>query len=523
MTGTHVSDSDGVEPCTVCGTRLGDPDRPRQCLDPTVPEPEPPAGLEWATPIALDDGCAVPFPVDALPAGMAEAVTEVAQAILVDPVVPAVAFLGVLAGLVGAQTTVVISESWRETANLYLAVVAETGTGKTPGTRPAWEALHQVERKEIAAAEEEARAARAIAPAKKAELDRLQRAKGRVTADTEAHLLGLTADVERLREVANRERRLVADDVTPERLAELMAQNGERLILIADEGSVFHHLLGMYSAAPNLDTFLKGWDGNPLRVDRKGGNGREKTVIAMESPRLTVVGFVQPTVIARFGEGRHRHLVERGVLGRVLIAWPPDRTGTRLLADAPRVIYRHVAPWGERVQAAYREGPRTLPMSPEARDAYTAWHDRVERGLPVGRVYGDVRESAVKARSSVTRLAGIFARMNGADLVEAEQVARAIRVGDYFLAHAQAVVESWAVTEVGKAKRLLGRLTPGEFVTVRDLRRRASMTGDAVLAALEVLDMHGYVRPVDHSIGYGTSGRQVRKVSPLVEVNPGWR
>jgi hypothetical protein len=163
-------------------------------------------------------------------------------------------------------------------------------------------------------------------------------------------------------------------------------------------------------------------------------------------------------------------------------------------------------------------------MSPEARDAYMAWHDRVERGLPVGRVYGDVRESAVKARSSVARIAGIFARMEGADLVEEGHVARAIRVGDYFLAHAQAVVESWAITEVGKAKRLLGRLTPGEFVTVRDLRRRASMTGDAVLAALEVLDMHGYVRPVDHSVGYGTSGRQVGKVSPLVEVNPtGWK
>jgi hypothetical protein len=50
MTGTHVSDSDGVEPCTVCGTRLGDPDRLRQCVDPIAPEEEDPAPATPAEP-----------------------------------------------------------------------------------------------------------------------------------------------------------------------------------------------------------------------------------------------------------------------------------------------------------------------------------------------------------------------------------------------------------------------------------------------------------------------------------------
>jgi hypothetical protein len=50
MTGTHVSDSDGAEPCTVCGARLGDPDRPRQCLDPIAPGEEGPASATPAEP-----------------------------------------------------------------------------------------------------------------------------------------------------------------------------------------------------------------------------------------------------------------------------------------------------------------------------------------------------------------------------------------------------------------------------------------------------------------------------------------
>jgi hypothetical protein len=490
------------------------------CGTPALPQ-------DWTDPLPMTAGCAIPFPVDALPKEMAAAVDEVSRAVLVDPAIPAVAFLGVLSGLVGAQTTVVIHDAWSEPANLYLAVVAETGAGKTPGTKPAWEVLNSIQDFEVKMADQEKSQANALLPIVKTSLKNLQKdvnqnANGQPTAAQRSALISLTDQVRDLTDKARRDRRLRADDVTPEQMAVMMSQNNERLILVSDEGSVFHHMLGMYSSNPNVDLFLKSWDRTEYSTNRKGGGGSEKTDIILGRPTLTVAAFVQPTTIARFAEKRHEYLSERGVLGRVLFAWPQDRTGTRIMSSKNPGAYHHVGIWGEEVRRRYFDGPQTLVMSNEARDTFIQWHNEIERGLTLPQVYGDVRSFAIKYRASVARIAGLFARMDGNALVEDTHVQRAIRLGEYFIAHAQAVVESWVVTEIGKARKLLGRLKPGEFVSVRDAGRASRLNAKDIVAALEVLDMHGYVRPSDPEVGYGTPGRSVGKASPIFEVNPRW-
>lgn len=64
--------------------------------------------------------------------------------------------------------------------------------------------------------------------------------------------------------------RLVADDVTPEAVASLLAEQGGRLAVLSAEGGILATLAGRYSGAPNLEVFLKGHAGDLLRVDRKG-------------------------------------------------------------------------------------------------------------------------------------------------------------------------------------------------------------------------------------------------------------
>ena len=75
------------------------------------------------------------FPVDALPPGMRAAVEEVACTRMVDPAIPAAALLAAAAGAVGGRLGVHINSSWYTRCNLYIAVVAETGDGKSPGIR----------------------------------------------------------------------------------------------------------------------------------------------------------------------------------------------------------------------------------------------------------------------------------------------------------------------------------------------------------------------------------------------------
>ncbi len=65
--------------------------------------------------------------------------------------------------------------------------------------------------------------------------------------------------------------RLIADDVTTEAAASLLAEQGGRLAVLSAEGGIFSTLAGRYSGGvPSLEVFLKGHAGDLLRVDRKG-------------------------------------------------------------------------------------------------------------------------------------------------------------------------------------------------------------------------------------------------------------
>src|SRR6185295_9379401 len=77
---------------------------------------------------------------------------------------------------------------------------------------------------------------------------------------------------------------LWAQDVTPEKLGMLMADNGERLAILSDEGGFFDILTGRYSnGIPNLDTCLQGHSCSPVKVNR--GSLDE---LHMQRPTLTI-------------------------------------------------------------------------------------------------------------------------------------------------------------------------------------------------------------------------------------------
>ena len=89
--------------------------------------------------------------------------------------------------------------------------------------------------------------------------------------------------------------RLVADDITPEAAASLLAEQGGRLAIITAEGGIFDIIAGRYSpkAIPNMDLWLKGHSGDPLRVDRKGRPPEH-----IPRPALTLGLMIQPQVLA---------------------------------------------------------------------------------------------------------------------------------------------------------------------------------------------------------------------------------
>ena len=122
--------------------------------------------------------------------------------------------------------------------------------------------------------------------------------------------------------------RLVADDVTPEAAASLLAEQGGRLAVLSAEGGIFATLAGRYSGTPNLEVFLKGHAGDLLVVDRKG---RDHEYV--EHPALTLGLAVQPEVLTDIAA--MPGFRGRGLLARILYALPPPPSAGARSAPRP--------------------------------------------------------------------------------------------------------------------------------------------------------------------------------------------
>src|SRR4029450_5760195 len=116
--------------------------------------------------------------------------------------------------------------------------------------------------------------------------------------------------------------RLLADDISPERLATLLSEQGGRMSMFSPEGDLFDMMAGRYSGAVNLGIYLKAHSGDILRVDRVG---RPPEFIS--EPALTIGLAVQPSVIESLAS--KPEFRGRGLLARFLYSMPESLLGRR--------------------------------------------------------------------------------------------------------------------------------------------------------------------------------------------------
>ena len=123
--------------------------------------------------------------------------------------------------------------------------------------------------------------------------------------------------------------RLVADDVTPEAVASLLADHGGRMAIISAEGGVFDIIAGRYNGnIPNMDVWLKGHSGDMIRIDRKG-----RPPEYIRKPALTLGLMIQPEVLKSIAA--QRAFRGRGLIARFLYAMPVSQVGYRKTGAPP--------------------------------------------------------------------------------------------------------------------------------------------------------------------------------------------
>ncbi len=467
------------------------------------------------------------FPTNVLPEPFRCMVTEVARFTQTDETMAGVTVLAVLAACAGGRVKVEARTGWQEPTNLFTATVARPGERKS--------AVHAVLTKPLMDAERELAEAAAPAVVKAQTMQEVAKKsaeKAKVTAaGTESGLLRDGALADAVTAALFTESievpvtpRIWADDCTPEAATSLLAEQGGRLAIISAEGGIFDIIGGRYSNIPNMDVFLKGHSGDPLRIDRKG---RPPELI--NAPALTVGIMVQPQVLSTVA---HNPVMRgRGLLARFLYAFPVSLVGHRQVE--PDIVSANVeaaycaAVRDLAIDLAGRTDPAYMTLTKPALRLLLDLSGRTEVRMRAGADLDSLADWASKLSGAVVRIAGLLHLAehpsDGWRLpVEESSMAGAVALGEFFTGHAIAAFDAMAADPVtALAARILDVLRNknlSEF-SVRDLRRTHMRQpgSEDIAPALALLMESGWLwfESPPESKGPG------RKRSPIYSVHPG--
>ncbi|OBF70424.1 hypothetical protein A5750_22845 [Mycobacterium sp. 852002-51613_SCH5001154] len=388
-----------------------------------------------------------PFPITALPPVLANMATAVAAEHDVDPAMPVVFALGaVSAALQGRLVIQPYAEgSWRENGSLYVLGVTDTGERKSPVmatmfTRP------------ISAVEDELHALSQLGEPVPVEVDDNGHPV-ELIIDGESWGVVMTPGGEETPDGPLP--RLLASDVTPEKLADLMDAQGGVMCLADAEGSAFDMMLGLYNPNAPVNLYLCSYTREAVNIDRKNGGS-----IRLREPSLTFCLATQHDVWNRVMATPR--LVKKGVTARFAVAYTETRRSRFARRKATAINDRE--PLGQpvppTVASAYfgllyglglhmRERPNsTILLTAEAElrvRSYAGIHGELDVRMldGDGDLGGEIAGWAAKSGGRMLRTAlMLHMAEHGPDgyryQVSAETIDRAIIIEEWFIANARA-------------------------------------------------------------------------------------
>ncbi|MBI1833366.1 MAG: DUF3987 domain-containing protein [Candidatus Andersenbacteria bacterium] len=490
---------------------------------------------QWEPITPFDEYQLPPFPLHTLPLDLQEWVAAEAVNTQTPIDLPALVGLGVLATAIQRKVDVFIKPGWVETLSVYILVLIPSGGRKSSVFSHATRCIYEFEkdlRAEMKESVEESQSEYEIMRKRvKHAQDEAAKAKPEELEEKKSIANALAVDFSKMRPLVYR--RFVVDDVTPEKVVSILLEQGERIGLLSADTDAFSIIGGRYDkqGQPNLGIFLKAHDGDTHIIDRVTRQGG-----VLNRPALTMVLTIQPIVFQEMG--KVPQLVERGLVARILPAFPQSNVGHREIKVPP--VPQHIVDNYDRLilnlfrlkgDTDDHKKPKAwlLRFSPEASDVFDYYASTIEPKLaPYGDYHGFINWAS-KLVGTVARVAGLLHLGDHHahpapwdDLISPETVYRAIEIGDYLAEHARAAHGLLkADSDVELAKYLLGWIkeTDKSSVTKRELHRRARgklPKIDDLESPLNLLIRHGYIRELqsDRKPGAG------RNPSPTLEVHP---
>jgi putative DNA primase/helicase len=452
-----------------------------------------------------------PFPMAALPAAFKPWVSDAAERMHCPPDFVAVPLLVAAASLVARHVGIRPQQrtDWLERGNLWALIVGRPGIMKSPAMA---QALAPIERLEAQAAEAfnalaTQHQAKAMAAKLRAEVS-VSAARAKLKKDGGADVASML-EVEDECEAPTR-RRYVVNDLTYEKLGEILAANPDGVLSVRDEMRGLFLSLAREESAPARAFYLQAWSGGRYTFDRI-----QRGTVTVDDVRISIIGGIQPGPLSELVQQARRGAADDGMIERFLISWPdspgewrevdrwPDSEGKRLAwgtferldtltADALRAE-RETDIRGE------RRGLPFVRFVDDAREAFGEWRSDFERTIRAAE--GEGLEGALsKFRHHVPALAlALHVVDGGTGPVTLPATLRALALAEYFESHARRLHSSGRRMTVRAARTIIQKARAGALpspFTARDVYRNqwAGLSDRAAAAdALDLLVAHDWL------------------------------
>lgn len=452
-----------------------------------------------------------PFPMAALPDAFGPWVRDVSERMHCPPDFVAVPLLVAAASLVARHVGIRPQQrtDWIERGNLWALIVGRPGIMKSPAMSQALAPMDRLEARAAEAFNAQAAQHQAEAMAGKLRAEAgVKAARAKLKKDGGADVLALLAGDEEGAEPVRR--RYVVNDLTYEKLGEILAANPDGVLSVRDEMRGLFLSLAREESAPARSFYLQAWSGGSYTFDRIG-----RGTVTVDDARLSIIGGIQPGPLSDLVQQARRGAADDGMIERFLIAWPdapgewrevdrwPDSEGKRRAWETFEKLdaLTSDALGAEREKDMHGE-PRGLPFvrfDDDAREEFGEWRSEFERTIRAAE--GEGLEGALsKFRHHVPALAlALHVIDGGTGPVTLPATRRALALAEYFESHARRLHSSGRRMTVRAARTILDKARAAvlpDLFTARDVYRNqwAGLSDRAAVAdALDLLAAHGWL------------------------------
>ena len=364
------------------------------------------------------------FPIDIFPDVIQKYISLCSQTLnnSVDYMGCSMLFVGSI--IIGNSIVVEVKKGWKETANLWLALVGKAGVGKTPSINSITFPIEKLNNREI---------------------------KGYIKNwEKYEHFMGLDAKDKKYAEQVKKPRKsqFIVNDITLEALVELHYENKNGIGVNKDELAGWFKDMNKYRQGSDLEHWLSSWSGKQINMNRKTAKSA-----FVQRAFIPVLGGIQPSIMDGFYTEENK---SSGFIDRMLFSYPELKpmkySENEMRQDYLDWYSDYVISWYENIKKIiiYDEDdeikPHTAVFTEDAKKEWIRIHDDIIELQNSDEENEYTKSMLPKQLSYIPRFALIINTIASAEdtsidmaIIEKDSILKAEKLSKYFIANAKKI------------------------------------------------------------------------------------